>query len=420
MLILAFDTTSEAGGVGVFRDHECLAQIANDGPANCYSVSLFSMVDRAFAEARARHGVPERGLADMQLIAVTSGPGSFTGIRIGLAAALGWAKAFDLPVRAVSVLKALVDAARIQTEWAVPILDARRGEIFVGIVQKATQTRDGCHEPPLQKEHGWILRPAELAPFLSRRLPQGAGTTCVVREHDRTALALRETLSSAFQWQAVAGTLVEAVARLGLQDYRTGKPQPAGSLDAYYIRRPDAKLPTSNTNRNSELEFQAAMHIRKAQEDDLEAIMRIQGKAPKAAQWTVADYANLISDPLGLVLIAELASTSPPTLAGFAAFHYVMDEAELRNMAVDPAHQRQGVGRELVAEGRRRLLELAVRRIFLEVRASNSVAQRLYFSAGFRLRSRRRDYYRDPPEDALILALELTPAREASAPNRNP
>jgi hypothetical protein len=80
------------------------------------------------------------------------------------------------------------------------------------------------------------------------------GITCVFREHDRTALALRETLSSPFQWQAVAGTLVGAVARLGLQDYQSGKPQPAGSLDAYYIRRPDAELLTSDTDRNSKTE----------------------------------------------------------------------------------------------------------------------------------------------------------------------
>ena len=97
MLILAIDTTSEVGGAAIFRDHVCLARIANDGPANRYSVSLFSMVDQAIEEAKARHGVPVRGLADMGLIAVANGPGSFTGIRVGLAAAQGWAKAFGLP-----------------------------------------------------------------------------------------------------------------------------------------------------------------------------------------------------------------------------------------------------------------------------------------------------------------------------------
>ena len=162
------------------------------------------------------------------------------------------------------------------------------------------------------------------------------------------------------------------------------------------------------------------MHIRKAREDDLEAIIRIQRKAPQAAQWTAADYATLASDPLELILVAELDRVNSPAVAGFAAFHHVIDEAELRNMAVDPAHQGQGVGIKLVAEGRRRLLKLGVKRIFLEVRASNITAQRLYFSTGFILHSRRRDYYRDPPEDALILSLELTPGPEVRQSRADP
>jgi ribosomal-protein-alanine N-acetyltransferase len=147
------------------------------------------------------------------------------------------------------------------------------------------------------------------------------------------------------------------------------------------------------------------MRIRKASDDDLEAIVSIQSKAPQASQWAPADYASLASDPLGLILVAELDTITPPTIVGFAAFHRVMDEAELRNMAVAPTHQRQGVGRALLAEGQKRLLEQGVRQIHLEVRASNVPAQRLYFSAGFSLRARRRDYYNDPQEDALALSL---------------
>jgi ribosomal-protein-alanine acetyltransferase len=148
------------------------------------------------------------------------------------------------------------------------------------------------------------------------------------------------------------------------------------------------------------------MRIREASDDDLQAIVSIQGRTPQAAQWTQADYANWAGDPFGLTLVAELDTRTPPTIVGFAAFHRVIDEAELRNMVVDPAHQRQGVGRELLAEGWRRLMEQGVRRLYLEVRASNMPAQRLYYSAGFVLRSRRRDYYSDPREDALVLSLD--------------
>jgi tRNA threonylcarbamoyladenosine biosynthesis protein TsaB len=242
MLILAFDTTSEAGGVGIFRDRECLACVANDDPANRYAVSLFYMVEQAIEEAKARHGVPVRGLADMGLIAVATGPGSFTGIRVGLAAAQGWAKALGMPVRGVSVLEALVEAAQIQTDWAAPILDARRGEFFVGLFRREPEGGAGCQSSYAPAAEGWLLRPEELGHLLTPHLSEGAGAMCVVRGHDRAALALRENLPSSFQWQAVAGTLVEPVARLALRDYQAGKSHAAGDLDAYYIRRPDAEM----------------------------------------------------------------------------------------------------------------------------------------------------------------------------------
>jgi ribosomal-protein-alanine N-acetyltransferase len=157
------------------------------------------------------------------------------------------------------------------------------------------------------------------------------------------------------------------------------------------------------------------MRIRKVTKEDLAAIISIQKKTPQASQWASTDYANLAGDPLGLILVAELDAMTPPTIVGFAAFHRVIDEAELRNMAVAPAHQRQGLGRALLAEGRKRLSEQGVRQIYLEVRASNVLALRLYFSAGFRLHSRRRAYYDRPQEDALVLSLELSPPVEVSS-----
>src|SRR5574340_1268265 len=119
MLILALDTTSEHGGVGVFRDFDCLASIANRQGTN-YSVTVFEMAEAALRAAG-------RSLRDIDLFAVATGPGSFTGIRVGVAAAQGWATAFGRPVLGVSVLEALTEAAQPKTQWAAPLLDARRG-----------------------------------------------------------------------------------------------------------------------------------------------------------------------------------------------------------------------------------------------------------------------------------------------------
>lgn len=247
MLILAFDTTSERGGVAIYRDTECLANVPNEGPSHNYSVTLFEMVDRAIAEMRARSpagqsGNPECSLSlrDIELFAPTTGPGSFTGIRVGLAAAQGWAKAFNRPVAGVSALEALVEEARPETEWAAPIIDAHRGEFFLDLFRRPPGAAFFCADG-----EGLVLTPNELRTLLeehARGDSHDGMITCLVREQDRMAQGLREILPSSTRWQSVAGGLLGAVARIAHQAYKEGKLKPPEKLDAYYIRRPDAEF----------------------------------------------------------------------------------------------------------------------------------------------------------------------------------
>lgn len=151
------------------------------------------------------------------------------------------------------------------------------------------------------------------------------------------------------------------------------------------------------------------MKIRLATKDDVRGILAVQQKSPEAARWTSADYGRLLEDPGGKVLVAALPTMDPPKILGFAAFHRVIDEVEVRNMAVDPDHRQQGVARALLEAARDRMLMAGAKRVFLEVRASNKPAQSLYYSLGFAINSVRKDYYRDPSEDALVLAWELYP-----------
>jgi tRNA threonylcarbamoyl adenosine modification protein YeaZ len=284
MLVLALDTTSEKGGAAIYRDSVCLATVENEGPANIYSITLFQMVARALEQAgikpsrtgredgAAPHpsadgypGATLGALGDMDLFAVANGPGSFTGIRVGAAAVQAWARAFGRPVRGVSILEAMVDEARPETEWAVPILDARRGEFFLECFRRTAQPLVEPHgaEPCIRRltdtrakrevpqradyqaeDEGWVLRPSDLSTFLRERLPAGqpAGVTCLVRESDHVALALRDVLPKSYRWQSVAGTLLKAIARLGLEAHRKGITQEPADLHACYIRRPDAEL----------------------------------------------------------------------------------------------------------------------------------------------------------------------------------
>jgi len=238
MLILAFDTTSEAGGAAIFRDAECLACARNDSAAN-YSVALFQMVDRLVQEVRALPGVSFEGLKDIELLAVSNGPGSFTGIRVGLAAAQGWAKAFGRPVHGVSVLEALVEEAQPETELAVPLLDAHRGEFFL---QAFRGTAEGGVTRFVPEGDGLVLKPEGVSHFIAERLSRGGPATCLVREHDRAAIGLRESLPPDLVWRSVSGTLLRAVARLAFRAANRGELGAPADLDAYYIRRSDAEL----------------------------------------------------------------------------------------------------------------------------------------------------------------------------------
>ena len=96
-------------------------------------------------------------------------------------------------------------------------------------------------------------------------------------------------------------------------------------------------------------------------------------------------------------------------LAAFAITQVVLDEAKLFNIAVDPAHQRRGLGRALLEHLITQLEQRDVFTLWLEVRASNAPAIALYESLGFNEATVRRNYYptADGREDAIVMALPL-------------
>ncbi len=240
MVILALDTTSEHGGAAVYRDNDCLGKALNEGGADRYSVTLFELADRALGEAKL-------SFRDIDLYAVAKGPGSFTGIRVGLAAAQAWAKAFGKPLRAVNLLEAMVQQAQPEADWVVPILDARRGEFFLGFYRRLRGA--GPNAQFTAAGEGQIVQPAHL-PELLETLARGGqcrtfsrGTiVCLARSHDLRARALRENLDEAPAWIDIPDSLLDAIARVAVQAHEQGEDSLPEDLDAYYIRRSDAEM----------------------------------------------------------------------------------------------------------------------------------------------------------------------------------
>ncbi len=115
--------------------------------------------------------------------------------------------------------------------------------------------------------------------------------------------------------------------------------------------------------------------------------------------WSEKSVASELENDLSYWLVAE----DDGTVAGYVGSQTVMDETDMMNVAVHPDYRRQGIAEELVTALIRALKEKGSHCLTLEVRASNLPAQKLYEKLGFDQIGLRRNYYRNPREDALIL-----------------
>ena len=148
------------------------------------------------------------------------------------------------------------------------------------------------------------------------------------------------------------------------------------------------------------------MRIRRATAADIPDLMALDRHAATTAHWSMEKYEAAFSgeSPLRLVLVLE----DEAGVRGFIIGRALDKEWEIENMAVAGPARRRGFGSRLLAE----FLDVArgrgAEKIFLEVRESNHEARRLYEKSAFVDGGRRRLYYREPEEDAIIYQLGFT------------
>ncbi|HXE90373.1 MAG TPA: ribosomal protein S18-alanine N-acetyltransferase [Terriglobales bacterium] len=146
------------------------------------------------------------------------------------------------------------------------------------------------------------------------------------------------------------------------------------------------------------------MPVRPATVADLPAMLAIERASPTAAHWPEAEYRRLFAEEPTqprLALVAE----EDTSVVGFVVARGVAGEWELENLVVAASVRRRGLGSLLLEALLYRLRALGAAAVFLEVRESNQTARRLYERHGFLSSGRRRAYYQDPPEDALLYRL---------------
>jgi tRNA threonylcarbamoyladenosine biosynthesis protein TsaB len=227
MLILAVDTSSRQCSLALLRDEEVLAASGgvSDEP---YASRVFSDLSRILAQS----GVE---LAQIELFAVATGPGSFTGLRVGLAAVKGWSEVFRRPVAAVGALEAVAVQARVSAGLLAVMVDARGGQIFGGLFRRESsegRLRAIGEEVVLSPERywDWVARQSGgEAPLFVTTTPEVAGACLAGSPFAGAGL------------EEVSSELAPFLGRLGLARSRRGELVDSLGLEANYVRRPDAE-----------------------------------------------------------------------------------------------------------------------------------------------------------------------------------
>jgi tRNA threonylcarbamoyladenosine biosynthesis protein TsaB len=216
MIILALDTTRAAGSCALADEHRLLREEASDGsqpPASRLPGDLASLLRL--------EGI---GLPDVDVYAVAAGPGSFTGLRVGIATMQGLAMASGKPLVGVSALDAL--HARANAERVAAWIDAWRGEVFAALYEHGRQTT-----PPVVARPDELLEGLGAAPALF--IGDGAAE---YHGRIRAALGGRATFADPVS-PPLAGTIAQLAARTVL----AGQRPPPHAIRPIYVRRSDAE-----------------------------------------------------------------------------------------------------------------------------------------------------------------------------------
>jgi tRNA threonylcarbamoyladenosine biosynthesis protein TsaB len=212
-VILSIDTTSEFGSIALTDGDRVLEEVLLHSPDG-FGHILFPQIEKLLA----RQGV---SVNQMDCFAAASGPGSFTGVRIGLAAAKGLAEAAGRSMVAVSNLRILASFGTAR--WRAVVLDARRGEVYGAVYNAALEA---VVAEAVMKFPAWL-----------KTLP-AAGFEFVSTDFE----PFRSFVDSAVPVVTAPRALAAAIGRIAWQELQAGHARNPAEIDANYIRRSDAEL----------------------------------------------------------------------------------------------------------------------------------------------------------------------------------
>ena len=383
MLLLALETVTRAGSLA-FADAGAYASTLGDS-RQTHGVRLPGELLR-FLDAQ------HRQLSDVDAFVVVTGPGSFTGLRVGLATIQGIALTHARPVIGIPTLDAMVggwlDHRSTKDDVLLVCLDGARGDVFYALcdttgAEHFDQTR-------------WLIEPAVDTPQAAgarvRSVLDGRSARAIGDGVERYADVFRAALQQ-LSIESPMPNLAEGAVRLaGRRGSRGDAPH---ALRPIYIRRPDAELARERAAAATDLDIsEVSDPAGRAEVAALQA--RVFGQ-----DWGADGLTG--GEPNREIAKVHAARPRSGKLIAYSVVWLVLDELHIHSVAVDPGFRRKGIAKALLGRVLDEARGSGATSATLEVRASNRDAIALYEKLGFKTEGRRPAYYQNPLDDALIL-----------------
>ena len=395
-MILAIDATGSTCSVAILdqatpspslaRDSYTVigAQTVNNGQT--HSVNLLPMIDQVLTDTNTE-------LSQITTIAVSQGPGSFTGVRIGISTAKALAHKHNTPVIAVPTLDGLACNLLTPTvtpteslaneRLVIPIMDARRSQVYGAIyqVEQVTPTLQRTSDYLSIGIHALITSVSEqakqigLSPQDCIFLGDGAPVhQALLLSYGFTVLMGEQSLQQATS----IGRLAHLYPRITYQ-----------TLEPFYIRKPQAVRELSPVN------------IEPFDQSMTPTVHQLFSESV-ADFWSLPVFEADIRTDYSNYAVATKTIDGDQRIVGAIGFHHHVDHIDLMAIAIHPDYRGEAIGERLLHHLHTYAQTHQVATIALEVRESNLIARNFYEKHGYTIDRLRTGYYQNPTENAVI------------------
>ena len=377
MKILALDSSGLPASVALAEDDNLIAEYTIQYKKT-HSQTLLPMLQEI-------RDMVELDLDSVDAIAVASGPGSFTGLRIGSATAKGLAFALNKPIVPVPTLDGLAYQMYGTDALVCPVMDARRSQVYTAVYE-FTAGDDGYDMSVVKEPEAMFFDElAEILNAFERRVVFVGDGIPVFRERMAQVMKVPYVLAPAHRSRQSAA----CIAALGAVYYAQGRAESGDRYAPEYLRLSQAERERARKERHTVCRPMTA--------EDVPAVSRLEQEV-FSMPWSAEDFLEMLGNERARYYVAERDGEP----VGCCGVLMAAGEGNITNVAVAPALRNQGIAtqllRHLMQEGRKDGLTAYT----LEVRAGNAAAIHLYEKLGFVSEGIRPRFYEKPVEDAVI------------------